>query len=231
MEPSSDFDDVPGLVSTSFDGQGHPLADGDDPTEPSTDEEPTLPPGCGDGIIQRDEACDDGNDFDRDGCTTWCEIDRCGDGKLQPTEQCDDGNPAVTDGCTPVCLLERGGCRPREHVQCNTGEEIAFERLAFDADVTDVVDEYLGGLIERDSEYTISFAATADMSVRVSVDDEFEVYVVETSAVGCIPGSLLGNGDEATFEAEALVRYELVVEGVTPRRDGRPVHIDIECGS
>ncbi|TNF23714.1 MAG: DUF4215 domain-containing protein [Deltaproteobacteria bacterium] len=70
-------------------------------------EEPT----CGDGVVQADEACDDGNADDTDGCTTSCELPRCGDGFVQAAmgEECDDGNRRDDDACLSDCRAARCG--------------------------------------------------------------------------------------------------------------------------
>jgi len=86
---------------------------------------------CGNGILEGDEACDDGNLDETDGCTTECTdnceekpdgtpcgndascflgicLDNvCGDGIVQGDEACDDGNLDYTDGCTPRCIVTR----------------------------------------------------------------------------------------------------------------------------
>lgn len=84
----------------------------------------TPVPKCGDGKLGQNEACDDGNNVDGDGCTSDCRVEsgfacpspgdvcerlpRCGDGKLGQEEACDDGNNADGDGCTSDCRLETG---------------------------------------------------------------------------------------------------------------------------
>jgi fibro-slime domain-containing protein len=84
-----------------------------------------APPGCGDGTLTEDEACDDGNRDAGDGCAANClsvqpgfscspagapchPIARCGDGVLGSSEPCDDGNAADGDGCSSACKLEIG---------------------------------------------------------------------------------------------------------------------------
>ncbi|MFA6383463.1 MAG: DUF4215 domain-containing protein [Parcubacteria group bacterium] len=66
--------------------------------------------GCGDGIINGPESCDDGNEVDNDACSNSCEIvivPICGDGTInQTSEQCDDGNVNSGDGCSATCNLE-----------------------------------------------------------------------------------------------------------------------------
>jgi len=72
-------------------------------------------PYCGDGVVDANEQCDDGNAVDGDGCSATCTIESyCGDGTLDPGEQCDDGNTANGDGCSAICTTETGGegCTP-----------------------------------------------------------------------------------------------------------------------
>jgi len=64
-------------------------------------------PGCGDGLVQIDEGCDDGNTVDGDGCRNDCTF--CGDGFIDPVEECDDGNTIEGDGCSLACLTELCG--------------------------------------------------------------------------------------------------------------------------
>ncbi len=62
---------------------------------------------CGNGRIDRGEACDDGNNAAGDGCAPDCTLETsCGDGVLDRGEQCDDGNNAAGDGCAPDCTRE-----------------------------------------------------------------------------------------------------------------------------
>jgi cysteine-rich repeat protein len=64
---------------------------------------------CGDGEVQPDEACDDGNAVDGDGCSALCRPERCGDGLLQSGETCDDGNLVDDDGCSADCVVSTCG--------------------------------------------------------------------------------------------------------------------------
>lgn len=77
---------------------------------------------CGDGVLQLDELCDDGNNLDLDGCSAFCSIEggwscagepsvctlKCGNGALDPGENCDDGDLQGGDGCSSACLVESG---------------------------------------------------------------------------------------------------------------------------
>jgi len=84
-----------------------------------------APEGCGNGVLTEDEACDDANRVDGDGCSANClvvapgfschpvglpcrKIARCGDAVVAESELCDDGNLNPGDGCSPTCKLEIG---------------------------------------------------------------------------------------------------------------------------
>ncbi len=90
-----------------------------------TSDQGPAPTGCGDGVLDSDEACDDGNLVSGDGCGANCliaepgfscavpgeacrQIARCGDGLVAPTEPCDDGNTVGGDGCSERCRVEFG---------------------------------------------------------------------------------------------------------------------------
>ncbi|HTV20715.1 MAG TPA: DUF4215 domain-containing protein [Polyangiaceae bacterium] len=111
-------------------GGGTPLLPGENCNGPSCElagggAAGIAPPGCGDGVLTNDEACDDGNTVAGDGCAANClstepgfscaapgkacaRIARCGDGLVAPTEQCDDGNVTAGDGCSARCRVELG---------------------------------------------------------------------------------------------------------------------------
>jgi cysteine-rich repeat protein len=62
---------------------------------------------CGDGALEGDEECDDGNALSRDGCSPSCEEEICGDAVVnQESEECDDGNTTAADGCSSTCQKE-----------------------------------------------------------------------------------------------------------------------------
>lgn len=82
-------------------------------------------PNCGDGVLDENEACDDGNQDPDDGCHSNCLVinpgyicpdagqpckpfARCGDGVVISPEQCDDGNLKAGDGCSTSCKIEVG---------------------------------------------------------------------------------------------------------------------------
>ncbi len=73
---------------------------------------PPPPPECGNGVLERGEACEDGNLVDTDGCRADCTPATCGDGVVfASAEHCDDGNQVSGDGCEPDCALPICGDR------------------------------------------------------------------------------------------------------------------------
>jgi len=110
---------------------------------------PPPGPGCGNGLRAPNEACDDGNTEDGDGCSGNClavevgyacfpegtpcrQIARCGDGVVAPSEGCDDGNADPGDGCSERCRVELGyACdepgRPCRATTCGDGEREGAE--------------------------------------------------------------------------------------------------------
>ncbi len=70
---------------------------------------------CGNGNVEKEEACDDGNRLNGDGCSARCEMElqlddldgpECGNGVVESGESCDDGNKKSNDGCSSVCSWE-----------------------------------------------------------------------------------------------------------------------------
>jgi fibro-slime domain-containing protein len=95
--------------------------------------------GCGDGIQQSGEACDDANSIAGDGCSATCgalEQDfacatpgqpcvttvLCGDGAVTGAELCDDGNAASGDGCNAACAPEAGWTCAVAGASCEAAE-------------------------------------------------------------------------------------------------------------
>ena len=97
--------------------------------KPCTKDEEPKEAECGDGKITDDEACDDANTADGDGCSSACAVEdgwtceepgqpctkdeepqdaTCGDGEIAGDETCDDANTADGDGCSSTCDMEIG---------------------------------------------------------------------------------------------------------------------------
>ena len=75
---------------------------------------------CGNGAVEGDEECDDGNLDDDDGCDSNCTNTACGNGIVTDGEGCDDGNLAAGDCCGATCAFEADGA------PCDDGEVCTF---------------------------------------------------------------------------------------------------------
>jgi fibro-slime domain-containing protein len=95
------------------------------------------PPGCADTEKADDEACDDGNTTNGDGCSANCLVVEtgytcdtpgspcelvalCGDSRVVLTERCDDGNAVGGDGCATNCQVEAGYSCPTPGAACES---------------------------------------------------------------------------------------------------------------
>ena len=84
-----------------------------------------IPPGCGNGALDNNEECDDGNTASGDGCSLACRQETdwtcptpgapcistvvCGDGRVSGKEACDDQNTSDGDGCSADCSTVEPG--------------------------------------------------------------------------------------------------------------------------
>lgn len=67
-----------------------------------------VTPGCGNGVVEPAEMCDDGNTARDDGCSADCRSnEECGNGLVDFNEECDDGDRVSGDGCSSACRPER----------------------------------------------------------------------------------------------------------------------------
>jgi fibro-slime domain-containing protein len=106
-------------------------------SEISTDERDTS--GCGNGVIEPGEVCDDGNSKPGDGCSATCEsveVDYAcpvpgkacvstvvhGDGRISGEETCDDFNKESGDGCSSEGQVEPGWECPTPGRRCHAKE-------------------------------------------------------------------------------------------------------------
>ena len=125
---------------------------------PEQEESAPLPPGCGDGILTEDEACDDGaanSDVEPDACRTDCREARCGDAVVDAGETCDDGARWGGDGCSSACVQEQG-----------PGELEPNDSVAEAGSFADVVD---GSLPPSDVDcFVVSVGACDALSLRIT---------------------------------------------------------------
>jgi cysteine-rich repeat protein len=80
---------------------------------------------CGNGIVEGNEACDDGNMIYGDGCNN-CQSPFVGNNILDPGEECDDGNIISGDGCSSTGLAEYcgDGLKNNSNEECDDGNLI-----------------------------------------------------------------------------------------------------------
>jgi len=81
----------------------------------------TVTGACGDGVVQTNEACVDGNTAVDDDCSADCTAitGGCGDGTTAAGEACDDGNLVDGDYCSADCSAVTGACGADGVVQTN----------------------------------------------------------------------------------------------------------------
>ena len=91
-----------------------------------------LQDGCGNGILDPGELCDDGNTISGDGCSADClSREICGDGFVDRDrgEQCDDGNLRGHDGCTSVCTTEIASWRLVGQIAGRTNPIVGYDTI------------------------------------------------------------------------------------------------------
>lgn len=124
--PDSDADsDSDGDGDSDGDSDADSDSDSDSDADPKTYDTVNMPGTCADGVLDDDEACDDLNHDNGDGCKGDClEVEEgwscnvpgkpchrmaiCGDEAVLPPELCDDGNEVDGDGCSSSCKVEIG---------------------------------------------------------------------------------------------------------------------------
>ena len=95
-----------------------------------SDPPPETEPYCGDGTLDSDEACDDGNNIDGDRCDASCAIEPyCGDGVADSNEECDDGNNMDGDRCDANCEIESycGDGILDSGEECDDGNNVGYD--------------------------------------------------------------------------------------------------------
>ena len=143
-DPATDTDAAPDVVEDVVpDLDATPDADADVvPDVPDAEPDAVAPPNCGDGVLDADEECDDGNDIDTDQCNNLCRTSFCGDGIINATfgsatipaplvdafgveaYVCDDGASCSTGSEPTVCDTSDNGSAS-EHGIC---QALGFDR-------------------------------------------------------------------------------------------------------
>jgi fibro-slime domain-containing protein len=188
-----------------------------------------APPGCGNGVLTPDEACDDGNTADMDGCLGNClgvdagftcpkpgeacrPFARCGDGVVAFPEQCDDGAVAAGDGCSATCKIEIG-------FKCAGAPSQCSATICGDGKIegAETCDDGNSAPLDGCSPSCVGEPDCA-AGACVSACGDGIVLAPET----CDDGNTLpGDGCSATCQAEA--GYECVQDTDCPKVDGKCV--------
>ena len=105
--------------------------------------------GCGDGVVDPGEACDDGRDGDQDdGCTDLCALPACGDDFVQASlgEECDEGSFNADDGaCTSLCAAARcGDGLVRAGEACDDGNQVGEDGCEADCTTLAITELAIG---------------------------------------------------------------------------------------
>lgn len=107
------------------------------------DAPPTAQPGCGNGVVEAGEVCDDGNQVGGDGCAPLCDsTEVCGNGILDAHlgEQCDTGG-AVNAACDVDCTAAACGdgfLNPAAGEVCDDGNTLDADGCRSDCRSTEI---------------------------------------------------------------------------------------------
>jgi fibro-slime domain-containing protein len=225
-------------------GTGIMVCEGDACPRPDTG----GPGTCGDGNLTADEACDDANTADGDGCAASClEVEPgyscsppgaachvvalCGDALVASNEMCDDGNQLDGDGCSRRCKLELG-------YRCTGTPSLCSETVCGDdvAEGAESCDD--GNAVPLDG-CSATCQAEPDCSAGSCTSDCGDGLVI---AEECDDGNTL-DGDgcsgncryEPGFSCKQMPACEPVSGGCALRipvvyRDFTEAHADFRCG-
>jgi len=176
-----------------------------------------APQPCGDGVIDLDEACDDGEDNGATRpCTPECNTNVCGDGyPLAPDEACDDGNDDDADACRNDCSLSPtcGNGKIDGGETCDDGNAIDTDGCIACKKAT-CGDGYIEANVESCDDGKESPLCNADCSVRQCGDSKLNVAAGEVCDLGAKngvynsgcnadcsgPGNVCGDGIVSTPE-------------------------------
>jgi hypothetical protein len=201
---------VGGIMTTTEE----PESDSSSETGTTTDEESTstttgttemIPAGCGNGVLDEGEECDNGNaNADDAACTSACNEAFCGDGLQQALkEACDDG---VNDGAYGGCLNDCSARAP----YCGDGIVDAVESCDDDsAEFGCLMDqcEYAKSCLELKTAWG-PFAPTGTYQIRPLPDFNLSVHCdMDTDDGGYTYvkfGGALRNATEAEAKCAAI---------------------------
>ena len=228
---SASADDVAHTPDGGADLPDRPDAVVNDTDPPDTDASPSpdaaadTPPAsvCGDGVLDDDEDCEDGQPvgvactdvgFHRGwvGCsechfdTSGCYAETCGDGVVQDGEACDDGNLDDGDACA-----------------CNCTDPAAFNRM--DREIAALMERYEipGGVVAVTWQGRLVFArgyGTADEHGALPTDEaaRFRIASLSKTVTSAAIHLLVERGELSTSDPVLpLVGPDELPEGLDPR--------------
>ncbi|MFT4702345.1 MAG: cysteine-rich repeat protein [Bradymonadia bacterium] len=203
-------------------------------------------PTCGDGAVEGDETCDDGNAFPGDGCSLTCTSEAgwtcselggqiicatmCGDDVVAGDEACDDGNTVSGDGCSAICATETAAIELCDDGVDNDGDGNA------DCDDTDcaaepacetLTDEDCGDGVDNDGDGNTD-CADADCDADAGCAPEIEVC---DDGVDNDDDGLVDCEDDDCADNDVLCppSVEVCDDGIDNDGDGRTDCDDPDC--
>lgn len=125
---------------------------------------------CGDGTVDADEQCDDGNLKNGDGCSNQCTNEECGNGILDPSEQCDNGMQNGTAGntCSLTCMIlfcGDGSVDTGNGEQCDDGNNVSNDGCSATCELEGV---HFAASASSSSSEAASASSTASASLSVT---------------------------------------------------------------
>ncbi|GJQ60940.1 MAG: hypothetical protein D8M57_19890 [Candidatus Scalindua sp. AMX11] len=195
-------------------------------------------PGCGNGIVEADEECDDGNLTNGDGCNSDCQneanIDDDGDGYTENLGDCNDNNAAVYPGAIEVFDGIDNDCDGAvdEGLIDTDGDGYAINNLPMDSDDY----AYTLGTDCNDADATINPGA---VEVFDSVDNDCDWQIDEgfTDADGdgyALEINDCNDADAAIYPGTSEIPYNNKNDDCNPSTpdddlDGDGYGISIDC--
>ncbi len=207
---------------------------------------------CGNGVMEGDEECDDGNRSNGDGCSDACDIEvetECGNGDVESGEECDDGNTDSGDGCSADCSIEIecGNGDVESGEECDDGNTDSGDGCSADCEL-EILPGCGNGVLEAGEQCDgavdpgetceaagyLSGEVVCDASCLVDYDDcanhpDLVAWYRLDGATGLVADSGLWSND--CVEAGGLVRDATGVEGRAAVFDGTSAYVDCGAGS
>ncbi len=186
-------------------------------------------PRCGDGNLDLDEACDDGNADGGDGCSADCSMIEpghacgnpgdpcvvthvCGNGIIEDNEGCDDHNTADGDGCHSDCTLEAGWKCEVAGIRCTAAE---------------CGDGIIAGFEECDD----GNASTPGCSTTCTLEDGYQCPTANAACIPTVCGNGVREGTEQCDDGSAAGPNNTLGDGCTPLCTREPQCADGTCAA